>query len=182
MALLTARQRALPTLAAGVVLGLGYIIYVDSSDLDFSIAQLRQLSFWFAMLGTIAVFLLVCALIAVIGRWMRGGINWLGWKLAAHAAPAVIAAGRRLAGILRFLYIAALFWGINAFVYSLKIWGVPSFSGFDDPILKNPLFWLTWLALTTTLLLASIAAAVLLRDAVIAAFGKLRKVFARKSS
>jgi hypothetical protein len=43
------------------------------------------------------------------------------------------------------------------------------------------LFWLTWLALMAALFVALITAAVRLRDALIAAFGKLRQGLARKS-
>jgi len=61
-------------------------------------------------------------------------------------------------GLFRFLYAAALLCGLTAFVWSIKTWHAPwPPSGFPDPILRNPLFWLTWLAVMTAIMLCIIS-------------------------
>jgi membrane protein CcdC involved in cytochrome C biogenesis len=52
--------------------------------------------------------------------------------------------------------------------------------GFPDPILRNPLFWLSRLAVMTAIMLCIIFAAVLTRTAFASRFEQLRKATARE--
>jgi hypothetical protein len=178
---LTGRQRAFLSVALGVSGGIGYLIYLLGGDPDVSFAGLRDPVFWASAAGSIAVAALLVVLFIFIGRYTHKALHPLVAKFFAVTPVPMADASRKIAGVVKFLYVAALFWGINAYVYSLMLWRVSSLPSFGDPVLKNPLFWLTWLALTGALFAASIAAAILLREATIAAAGRIRKVFTRKA-
>ena len=67
-------------------------------------------------------------------------------------------------------------------VLSLKTWRAPwPPSGFSDPILRNPLFWLTWLAVMTAIVLCGIVVGVLTRTALAFGRAQLRKAMAREA-
>jgi hypothetical protein len=84
-------------------------------------------------------------------------------------------------GLFRFLYAAALLCGLTAFVLSIKTWHAPwPPSGFPDPILRNPLFWLTRLAVMAAIMLCIIFAGVLTRTALAFGLARLRKAMARE--
>jgi hypothetical protein len=80
-----------------------------------------------------------------------------------------------------FFYAAALLCGLTAFVLSVKCWHAPwPPSGFSDPILRDPLFWLTWLAVMAAIMLCIIFAAVLTRTVRAFGLGPLRKQWRAK--
>jgi hypothetical protein len=84
-------------------------------------------------------------------------------------------------GLFGFFYAAALLCGLTAFVLSLKIWRAPwPPGGFSDPILRNPLFWLTCLAVMTAFMLCAIVVGVLTRTALASGLARLHKVLARE--
>jgi hypothetical protein len=88
-------------------------------------------------------------------------LHWLAAGIRTVAPPAV---ADWVIGLVRFFYIAALFCGLTAFVLSFLIWRAPwPPSGLSDPVLRNPLFWLTWLAVMTAIMLAGIIAGLVLR-------------------
>ena len=85
-------------------------------------------------------------------------------------------------GLFRFLYAAALLCGLTAFVLSVKSWHAPwPPSGFSDPILRNPLFWLTRLAVMAAIMLCIIFVGVLTRTALAFGLARLRKAMARQA-
>jgi hypothetical protein len=64
---------------------------------------------------------------------------------------------------------------------SVKCWHAPRPpSGFSDPILRNPLFWLTWLAVMTAIMLCIIFVSLLTRTALAFGLARLRKAMARE--
>jgi hypothetical protein len=71
--------------------------------------------------------------------------------------------------------------GLTAFVLSVKSWHAPwPPSGFSDPILRNPLFWLTRLAVIAAIMLCIIFVGVLTRTALAFGLAQLRQAMARE--
>jgi hypothetical protein len=105
-------------------------------------------------------------------------LHWLATKIVARAP---VPLGGWVVGLFRFFYAAALLCGLTAFVLSFKTWHAPwPPSGVSDPILRNPLFWLTWLAVMTAIMLCIIFVSVLARTALAFCLAGLRKAMARE--
>lgn len=128
----------------------------------------------------------VAAIIVVIGT-ATVALRYLAFQLLHGLAAKIIALapvplGGWVVGLFRFFYAAALLCGLTAFVLSLKAWHAPwPPSGFSDPILRNPLFWLTWLGVMTAFMLCVIVVGVLTRAALGFGLARLRKAMAREA-
>jgi hypothetical protein len=125
---------------------------------------------WLLALVLVVCVLLPLALFAVLGYFTLRLLRWLGAEFAA-IVPAPY--GRWIVGIAKFYYVAALFCGLTAFGVSLAILRAPVPERLNDPIQRNPLLWLTWLAVMTGIMIGGIIVGVVLRDA----FARLRKGF-----
>jgi hypothetical protein len=84
-------------------------------------------------------------------------LHWLAAKIVA-LAPAPL--GGWVVGLFRFFYAAALLCGLTAFF-------------------GNPLFWLTWRAVMTAIMLCSIVAGVPARTALAFGLARLRNTMAQ---
>jgi hypothetical protein len=135
-------------------------------------------TFWLAFFTVAAIIIVMGAVTVALRLLTFKLLHWLEAKFVA-LAPAPL--GSWVVGLFRFFYAAALLGGLTAFVLSLKIWGAawPP-REFSDPILRNPLFWLTWFAGMTAILLCGIVCGVLARMALAFGVGRLRKLLARE--
>jgi hypothetical protein len=105
-------------------------------------------------------------------------LHWLEAKFLA-VAPAPF--GGWVVGLVCFFYAAALLCGLTAFVLSMMIWHTPwPPTGIYDPIFRNPLFWLTWLAVMTAIMMSSIVCAVVMGRGFGFGLAQLRKVLTRE--
>jgi hypothetical protein len=108
-------------------------------------------------------------------------LTLLHWLEARFVALAPAPLGGWVVGLLKFFYVAALFCGVTAFVLNISIWRAPwPRGGLSDPILWNPLFWLTWLGIMTAIMLCGIVGGVLARSALGLGLVRLRKALARE--
>lgn len=140
-------------------------------------SALTDPTFWLAFFIVAAIIMVTGAVLVALRLLTLKLLHWLEAKFVA-LAPAPL--GAWVVGLFRFFYAAALLGGLTAFVLSVKIWRAPwPPSGFSDPILHDPLFWLTWLAVMTAIMLWGIVVGVLTRTA----FGltRLRKAIAREA-
>ena len=135
-------------------------------------------NFWLAAF-TVGAIVAVTAAATMALRYIAFKLaHWLGDVVATTVPPPL---GGWMVTVVRFFYAAALFCGLTAFVLSFMIWRAPwPPSGADDPILRNPLFWLTWLALTAAIMLLGIVAGGLVRNGLARALAGFRKAIARK--
>jgi hypothetical protein len=141
-------------------------------------SALTDPTFWLAFF-TVAAIIIVTGAVTVALRLLT--LRLLHWLQAKFVALAPAPHGGWVVGLFRFFYAAALLSGLTAFVLSVKIWGVPwPPSGFSDPMLRNPLFWLNWLAVMTAIMLCGIVCGVLARTALALGVARLRKVLARE--
>jgi hypothetical protein len=138
---------------------------------------LRDPNVWLAVAVVLAILVSFTAVLLVLRHVTLKLLRWLVDEIVA-VMPAPY--GRWIVAVARFYYVATLFGGLVAFGVSLAIWQVPSFPGFDDPTLKNPLFWLTCLAIMTAIMLVGIAGGVLARAAVEFVMARLRQKLAGK--
>jgi hypothetical protein len=140
---------------------------------------LNDPNFWLAFLTVVAIIVGMTAAMLVLRSITLKILHWLEAKFIA-LAPALL--GRRIVGVIRFYYVAALFCGLTAFALSFVIWREPwPDAGLYDPILWNPLFWLTWLAVMAAIMLTGIVGGVLARYALTLGIAKLRGKLARKA-
>ena len=141
-------------------------------------SALTDPTFWLAFFTVAAIIIVTGAVTVTLRLLTFKMLHWLEAKFVA-LAPAPL--GGWVAGLLRYFYAAALLGGLTAFVLSVKIWHAPwPPGGFSDPILRNPLFWLTWLAVMTAILLCGIVCGVLARAALALGLARWRKGLARE--
>ncbi|HTC03262.1 MAG TPA: hypothetical protein VK749_07660 [Xanthobacteraceae bacterium] len=141
-------------------------------------SALTDSTFWLAVLTVAAIAIVTATVVLLLRRLTLELLHRLEAKFVA-LAPAPL--GGRTVGLLKFFYVAALFCGITAFVLSMSIWRAPwPPGGVSDPILWNPLFWLTWLAVMTAIMLCGIVGGVLARTALALGLVRLRKALARE--
>jgi hypothetical protein len=175
VALLSNRQRKWIALAVFVALCVGYSIYLIAADPDLSLsaAGLRDPMLWLTVFIVVAIFAVIVAVMLVLRYVTLIFLHWLERKfVAAVAAPY----NSWVVGLARFFYVAMLFCGLTAFGVSLAIWRAPwPHDGSSIAIPWNPLFWLTWIALTAAMMLTGIVIGVLARNALGAMNGRLRK-------
>jgi hypothetical protein len=142
-------------------------------------SALTDPTFWLAIFIVAAIIIVTGAVTVALRHLTLKLMHWLKAKFVA-LAPAPL--GGWVVGLFRFFYAAALLGGLTAFVLSVKIWRAPwPPSGFSDPILRNPLFWLTWLAVMTAIMLCGIVVGVLTRTALAFGLARLRKAMAREA-
>ena len=141
-------------------------------------SALTDPTFWLAFFTIAAVLIVTGAVTVALRHFTFKLLHWLATKIVAFAP---VPLGGWVVGLFRFFYAAALLCGLTAFVLSFKIWRAPwPPSGVSDPILRNPLFWLTWLAFVTAFMLCIIVVGVLARTALALGVTRLRKVLARE--
>ena len=141
-------------------------------------SALTDPTFWLAIFIAAAIIIVTGAVTVALRHLTLKLMHWLKAKFVA-LAPAPL--GGWVVGLFGFFYAAALLSGLTAFVLSVKIWRAPwPPSGFSDPILRNPLFWLTWLAVMTAIMLCGIVVGVLTRTAFAFGLARLRKAMARE--
>ena len=125
-------------------------------------SALTDSTFWLAVLTVAAIGIVTVAVVLVLRRLALELLHRLEAKFVAFA-PAPL--GGRVMGLLKLFYVAALFCGITAFALSMSIWRAPwPPGGVSDPIFRNPLLWLTWLAIMTATMLCGIVGGVLARE------------------
>ena len=135
-------------------------------------------TFWLAVCAVAAIIIVTGTATVALRHLTFMLLHWLATKIVALAP---VPLGGRVVGLFRFFYAAALVCGLTAFVLSFLIWRAPwPPSGIADPILRNPLFWLTWLAVMTAITLLSILCGVLLRTSLVLGLARLRKATARE--
>ncbi len=120
-------------------------------------------------LGLVAVV----AVPVLILRWAGGWILRRNESLFLTVAPQRF--GAIAVGIVRFYKTAALLCGLTAFAISLLIFGDRWPAGLSDPALRNPLLWLTWLAVMTGIMAVGIVGGVLARYALETTAARLRR-------
>ena len=141
-------------------------------------SALTDSTFWLAFFTVAAVVIVTSAATVALRYLVFKLLHWLATEIVAFA-PAPF--GGWVVGLFRFFYAAALICGLTAFVLSFTIWRAPwPPSGLADPILRNPLFWLTWLVVMTAIMLFSILCGVLLRTSLVLGLAWLRKAMARE--
>ncbi len=134
-----------------------FILFVI--DPDFAFSQLASRDFWIPFLGGMAILAALGAILIPLHDYTFRALHWLGAKFVAAAPAPVAEAGRWLARGVRVIYGAAALCGVVAFGLNLWLWGVqaPRLAG---PLLKNPLFWLTWLGVMAALIACGYAVAI----------------------
>jgi hypothetical protein len=134
---------------------------------------------WLLVLGVFAGLLVAAALYVVLRHYALKLLYWLGGKFLATAPLPLAHVGRWAARGVHLIYGAALLCGGTAFGLSIAIWR-SSFPDWNDPLFKNPLFWLTWLCVMAAIMMLGIVLAVLARAALAFGIAKLRKIRARE--
>jgi hypothetical protein len=105
---------------------------------------------WLSVLGVVAIVAAVIAGVAVLVHFLLKLFRWLGKEIVAIVPEPY---GRWFVGIVRFYYVAAMFCGLTAFGVSLAILGLPVPDTPGDPVLRNPLLRLTWLAVSAGIMI-----------------------------
>jgi hypothetical protein len=137
----------------------------------------------FAVLFTIGVFAAMAAITAlfvVVCRFLIKLMRRLGDKFLGVAPPPLAKAGLFAAGVARFFYLAALFGGLTAFGIALAILHSSVPADLQDPVLRNPLLWLTWLGVMAALFICGIVGGLVLRVVLVALFARRRESISRK--
>jgi hypothetical protein len=141
-------------------------------------SALTDPTFWLAVFTVAAIIIVTGAVIVALRHFTFRLLHWLATKIVALAPPLL---GGWVVGLFRFFYAAVLLCGLTAFVLSLKIWRAPwPPSGFSDPILRSPFFWLTCLAVMTAFMLCIIVVGALTRVAVAFGLARLRNRVVRE--
>ena len=175
MASLSDRQRKWIALAGFVALCVGYSAYLVATDPDLSMpaAGLRDPMLWLTVFIVVAILGAIAAVMLALRYVTLKFLHWLERKFVA-IAPAPY--NSWVVGFIRFFYVAVLLCGLTAFGVSLAIWRVPwPRDASSMPIPGNPLFWLSWVALTLAIMFIGLVVGVLARNAVGAMAERLRR-------
>jgi hypothetical protein len=108
-------------------------------------------------------------------------LHALGDEFVAVAPVPLAKSVRWVARGVKLLFGAALLGGTTALGLSVAIWHGASFPAWDDPLFKNPLFWLTWIGVMAALLMLGVVIGVSVRYALALGMARLRKAQARRA-
>jgi hypothetical protein len=129
---------------------------------------------WLLLLVFFTGLAVASALFVVLRHYTLRLLHWLSGKFLAAAPAPLVQAGRWAARGMHLIYGAALLCGGTALGLSVAIWR-SSFPDWNDPLFRNPLFWLTWLGVMAAVMLLGIVLAVVARSVLAFGLAKLRK-------
>jgi hypothetical protein len=140
-----------------------------------------DLSVWLVSLGLAAGFVAAVLIFIVLRRYALELSHWLGGKFVAVAPVPLAKSVRWAARGVKLIFCAALLCGGTALGLNVAIWHGSSFPAWNDPLFKNPLFWLTWIGVMAALLMLGVVIGVSVRYALALGMARLRKAKARRA-
>jgi hypothetical protein len=118
---------------------------------------------WLAIAVTITIVVLTIGVCLVLRHVARMVVRWLGNALSARLSARTF---RSATSISRLIWGSVMIGGVATVGVTLAIWQVSIGDGLYDPVMSNPLFWLTWLAITVGIGAVGTVCGFLLRSAV----------------
>jgi hypothetical protein len=107
--------------------------------------SLSDPDFWLAI-GTVLSVIVFATLVILAIRYLLKKIGrWLSDLLSRRLSVQTFSLTRSIAGL---IWISILIGGASSLGFTFLIWRVKIGDGLYDPVMRNPLFWLTWLAVT----------------------------------